>query len=80
MENKRAKGLWREQEKHVHSKLTQVTGLRHIIDISIHFLCFDQIAGHKECIPFCNTHMNFSKDMQQRTSQHTHLKCLNRLD
>jgi hypothetical protein len=63
MDNKRAKGEGREGESACTSKLTQVTGLRHIIDISIHFLCFDQIAGHKECILFCRAHMNLSQDM-----------------
>lgn len=52
MKNKREKVHGDEGKNHVKSRLTQVTGLRHIIDISIHFLCFDQMAGHKECIPF----------------------------
>jgi hypothetical protein len=60
--NGRTKVDWRERGKKT-SILTQATGLRHIIDISIHFLCFDQTAGHRERIPFYNTRISFSKDM-----------------
>jgi hypothetical protein len=33
--------------------LTQAIGFKHIIDIISHLLCFDQIAGQRECTPFC---------------------------
>jgi hypothetical protein len=35
-------------------RLTQAIGLRHIIDIINHLLCFDHIAGQSEWTPFCN--------------------------
>ena len=37
------------------NKLTQLKGLRHIIDITNHLRRFDHIAGQTECNPFWST-------------------------
>jgi len=38
-------------------ELTQASGLRQIIDIRSHLLCFDHKAGQRECSPFCKSRM-----------------------
>lgn len=50
-------------------ELTQASGLRQIIDISNHLLCFDHKAGHSECNPFCikNHLSNWDTRCRQKT-------------